>query len=84
MGGLNRKNYAYTVDAIPLLGDIPVLKYLFSSRSEKKSTSTLFVFIRRVVLRDDKFADLKFFSRRDVHSAGIAGDFPKSDPMIAN
>lgn len=81
VGGLNRKNYSHTVDAVPLLGQIPVLGSLFSNRSDTSSTSTLFVFIRPVVLRDDKFADLKFFSERSAQAAKLQPDYPKSEPI---
>jgi hypothetical protein len=45
------------------------------------STTTLFVFIRPVILRDDKFADLKFLSETDVKAAELPGDFPASEPL---
>ena len=32
VGGLNSRNLLETLDAVPLLGRIPILKYLFSSR----------------------------------------------------
>jgi general secretion pathway protein D len=82
VGGLNRKDRSFTKDAVPILGNIPLLEYLFSSRSERETNSTLFVFIRPVVLRDDQFADLKYYSARDVDQAGIKGDYPTSEPML--
>jgi general secretion pathway protein D len=82
VGGLNRKNFSETVDAVPILGEIPILEYFFSNRTTSSSNSTLFVFIRPVVLRDDKFADLKFFSERSVKAAGIPADYPLSEPVI--
>jgi general secretion pathway protein D len=81
VGGLNRHNFNQTVDSIPVLGEIPVLKYLFSNRGNMDSTTTLFVFIRPVILRDDKFADLKFLSETDVKAAELPGDFPASEPL---
>ncbi|MDB5323586.1 MAG: hypothetical protein JWN40_5217 [Phycisphaerales bacterium] len=81
VGGLNRKNFSRTVDSVPFLGDIPVLGYLFSNRMNTDSTTTLFVFIRPIILRDDKFADLKFISETDVKSAELPGDFPVSEPL---
>jgi general secretion pathway protein D len=81
VGGLNTKNFNETINRIPLLGRIPVLEYLFSSRSSNDMTTTLFVFIRPVILRDDKFEDLKFLSERDTRAAEVAGDFPSSEPL---
>jgi len=81
VGGLNRKNFTQTVDKLPFLGDIPLLGYLFSNRSHSNENSTLFVFIRPVILRDDKFADLRFLSEQDVRAAEVPGDFPASEPL---
>jgi hypothetical protein len=34
-----------------------------------------------VILRDDKFADLKFLSETEVKTAEMAPDFPVSEPL---
>jgi type II secretory pathway component GspD/PulD (secretin) len=68
--------------SVPFLGDIPVLEYLFSNRTTTDQNTTLFVFIRPVILRDDKFEDLKFLSAEDVRQAGIPADFPTSEPLM--
>jgi general secretion pathway protein D len=81
VGGLTTKNFTQTFDSIPFLGEIPVLKYLFGTRVDSTQDQTLFVFIKPVILRDDKFEDLKFISSRNLDSAGISGDFPKSGPI---
>ncbi len=81
IGGLNSTNHNTTKNAIPLLGDIPVLEHLFSSRSVTDEQTTLFVFIRPVVLRDDQFNDLKYLSEKDTQRAGIRPDDPASVPM---
>lgn len=81
VGGLNRQNYTRQKDSVPILGRIPILEYLFSSRQNSEGNSTLFVFIRPVILRDDKFADLKFLSEQDVRAAEVPPDLPASEPM---
>ncbi|MDB5290913.1 MAG: ral secretion pathway protein GspD [Phycisphaerales bacterium] len=81
VGGLSLKSLQTAVNSVPVLGDIPILKYLFSSRSRTKSDTTLFVFIRPVILRDDKFEDLKYLSGKSMEAAGLPGDFPSSDPI---
>jgi general secretion pathway protein D len=81
VGGLNTSNAIETIDRIPLLGRIPIVEYFFSSRSTSDATGTLFVFIRPVILRDDKFADLKFLSERDTRAAELPGDYPDSEPL---
>jgi general secretion pathway protein D len=81
VGGLTRETFNETVDRIPFLGSIPIIEHLFSSRNNTKSKATLFVFIKAVVLRDDKFKDLKMLSTTAAGQAELAADFPVSEPV---
>ncbi|MCC7407859.1 MAG: type II and III secretion system protein, partial [Phycisphaeraceae bacterium] len=82
VGGLNRKDFSETIQKFPLLGDIPLVKYLFSNRSKNQSENTLFVFLRPVILRGDSFEGLKYLSRLDREAAGLAEDLPASEPLL--
>jgi type II secretory pathway component GspD/PulD (secretin) len=82
VGGLNRQNFSKTVNAVPFLGEMPILEYLFSSRSDNKEQGTLFVFLRPTILRDDQFADLKYLSEKEVGAAQLKGDYPESEPLL--
>lgn len=54
LGGLIEDKVQEKVSKVPLLGDIPVLGYLFkTTRSEKKKTN-LMVFIKPTIIRDAK------------------------------
>lgn len=81
VGGLKQDRITETIDRIPILGRIPVLEYLFSNRSTENRQSTLFVFIHAVVLRDDKFADLKVLSGDAAVAAELNTRFPSSEPV---
>jgi general secretion pathway protein D len=81
LGGLTRENFMESVDRVPVLGSIPVVEHLFSSRSKDTSQATLFVFIRAVILRDDKFEYLKYLSGQAIQRAELAGDYPTSEPI---
>lgn len=81
VGGLTRESLSHTVDRVPGLGRIPVLEYLFSSRTRDARKTTLFVFLRAVVLRDDKFEDIKALSGGAAGRAGLPPDFPRSEPV---
>jgi general secretion pathway protein D len=81
VGGLNRTNYTHTIDAIPILGQIPYLGVLFRNKNETQENLTLFVFLRPVILRDDQFEDLKYLSYRDVKTAGVSDGWPTSSPL---
>ncbi|HDX8756407.1 TPA: type II secretion system secretin GspD [Klebsiella michiganensis] len=52
VGGLLDKSVTDSVDKVPVLGDIPVLGYLFRSNSKKVSRRNLMVFIRPSIIRD--------------------------------
>jgi len=82
VGGLTRKDFSRQISKIPLLGDVPILKFLFSSFKDTDTKSRLYVFIRPVILRDDKFEDLKFLSERDLAAAQLPSNYPTSDPII--
>lgn len=51
LGGLKTKSESETVTKLPLLGDIPVLGYLFKGKTKQETTSTLLVFITPQIIR---------------------------------
>jgi type IV pilus assembly protein PilQ len=51
LGGLKSKTETETITKIPLLGDIPLLGYLFKGRTKQEVMSTLLVFITPQVIR---------------------------------
>ncbi|WP_421712074.1 type II secretion system protein GspD, partial [Aeromonas salmonicida] len=52
LGGLMDEQTQEKVSKVPLLGDIPVLGYLFRSTNNTTSKRNLMVFIRPTILRD--------------------------------
>lgn len=51
LGGLKTKTESETITKLPLLGDIPLLGYLFKNRVKQETTSTLLVFITPHIIR---------------------------------
>ncbi|MEE9126323.1 MAG: hypothetical protein V3U11_04225 [Planctomycetota bacterium] len=51
LGGLVTRNQTEVVTKIPLLGDIPILGYLFKQVSQQDTRSTLIVFITPSIIR---------------------------------
>ena len=51
LGGLKSKTESETVTKLPLLGDIPVLGYLFKNRTKQEAMFTLLVFITPQIIR---------------------------------
>jgi type II secretory pathway component GspD/PulD (secretin) len=82
VGGLTRKDESRTAKRLPWIGELPVLEYIFGSHSKNESQSTLFAFIRPIILRDDEFEDLKYLSARDLEAARLPPNFPASEPML--
>ena len=81
VGGLNQKNFTSVLQSIPIIDQIPIINLLFGSRSVQHSETTLFVFIKPIILRDDKFDDLKYLSDLKTRSAGLAGPYPVNEPI---
>lgn len=52
IGGLIKENETKTVDKVWLLGDIPILGYLFKHTSVKKQKSDLLIFITTKIIND--------------------------------
>lgn len=81
VGGLTREDISDTDSRLPLLGDLPLIEHLFKLQSDDKKKSTLFVFIRPIILRDSDFEDLKYLSEQDRRAARIPDGFPRAEPM---
>jgi len=81
VGGINRSDVSSTITAIPFLGEIPIIEHMFRTEDNSHRDQTLFVFIRPIILRDDRFADLKFLSGNDRNRAGLEEEFPQSEPL---
>ena len=82
VGGLNQRREALQTKSIPFIERIPIVRFLGGQQTQEAATSSLFVFIRPIILRDDKFQALKYLSRRDVKHAGAKGDYPPSQPLL--
>ncbi len=56
LGGLIQDDQQASIDKVPLLGDIPYIGALFKYETRNRKRTNLMVFLRPVVLRDDKSA----------------------------
>lgn len=82
VGGLNRQNKSWDRAGIPFLDKIPGIRELTGVDSTSNSRTTLFVFLRPVILRDDKFRDLQYLSGKALNCAGGNKNYPASQPML--
>jgi len=53
IGGLIDEQVEESISKVPLLGDIPYLGYLFSSRSSKVKKRNLMIFLRPTIIREE-------------------------------
>ncbi|MGE5240633.1 MAG: type II secretion system secretin GspD [Bacteroidota bacterium] len=70
LGGLIEDNNQETTQAVPFLGRIPVLGWLFKYRTQEKKKTNLMVFLRPIIVRapDDSFG---FTTNRYEHIRAI-------------
>ncbi len=78
VGGLLTETLGESVSQVPLLGDLPLLGWLFGNRNNASSKVRLYAFIRPTILRDDRFEDLKYLSLKDLQAAGVSDGLPPS------
>jgi len=82
VGGLQRNSESYSIRGIPYLEKIPLIRDLSTIRGNGLTTTSFFLFIRPVILRADKFEDLKHLSARDARIAEISDGYPVSQPLL--
>jgi len=82
VGGLAGESDITSEDKFPFLSDIPILGILFKATSIKKQRSTVYVFIKPTILKDDLFRDLKFYSSSSADEAELEPDYPQNDPVL--
>jgi type IV pilus assembly protein PilQ len=59
LGGLRKKDVNKTVNKVPLLGDIPLICYLFRFEGEDTINSEMLVFITPKIVTDSSLSDLE-------------------------
>jgi len=82
VGGLKRSGETYSMQGIPYLEKIPIIRDLSTVRTNGATSTSFFLFIRPIILRDDKFKDLQHLSARSTRMAEIQGDYPTSRPIL--
>lgn len=82
VGGLKRISDSDTFTGLPWAEKIPVLRELTSRTDRNQQTTSFFLFIRPIVLRDSRFADLRFLSDEQAGEFCLPGDYPTSFPEL--
>lgn len=75
IGGIQIDNALRSKSSIPLLGDIPILSWLFSNHSDSNTRRALYFFVTPHILSDVEFADLQNLSyQRKLDARSYIGD----------
>ncbi|MFN0132813.1 MAG: type II secretion system protein GspD [Phycisphaerales bacterium] len=82
VGGIEVSSKGNTTLKVPLIGDIPLLGYLFRDTNKNNSSTRLYVFITPRIMRDPGFRDLNLLTRGPAIEAGIAPDVPELEPVM--
>jgi general secretion pathway protein D len=79
LGGLIAEEVSDTVSKVPLLGDIPLIGFLFRTENTTKTKQNLMVFLRPSILRNSKDAAL-VTNEKYTHLRGIeSGAYNQED-----
>ncbi len=72
IGGLARESNSLSISKIPFLGDIPILGYLFQSRSADKRRDNLYVFLTCHIIQeeDNQLEKITATARSEMSSFG--------------
>jgi len=80
VGGLQATDETKNVSKVPLLGDIPVIGWVFGNTATEKRYKTTYLFITPTILENEDFADLKGISQKTMQDAELNGSNPTSSP----
>lgn len=81
LGGLMTDQDNETVTKVPILGDIPVLGWLFKSKTVEKSKSNLLVFISPKIIRNQQDSAQVLRSKLDERLEFIKDNMSGRDPF---
>lgn len=81
VGGLTRERWSRADSGIPFLEKIPVARLFGGSLAQSRGEDRLFIFIRPIILRDERFGDLLNVSETPLYEAEINDGFPESCPI---
>ncbi len=85
IAGLIKDDITVTERKVPLLGDIPLLGYLFKYESKKKSKTNLMLFITPHIIRDtDTLENISRDKRKDAEAFRKKYKFDLKDNFILN
>jgi type II secretory pathway component GspD/PulD (secretin) len=80
IGGLTFNRDVEAVEKVPFLGDLPIIGEAFRQTEQQSTQTTVFVFIRPVIVRDEAMTDLRLLTEGPRKALGLPGDTPELEP----
>jgi general secretion pathway protein D len=86
LGGLTQEKEIYEAKKVPLLGDIPLLGYLFKSTSKKRHKTNLLIMLTPYIIKDQRdlqaIHDRKLREHDELARSVSTLDHMKYEPQI--
>jgi general secretion pathway protein D len=80
LGGLSRGSDSKSYTGLPWLSRFPIIREATGLTTTGNACSSMFIFIRPVILQEDKFKDLRYISEKDAQNAQLPRDYPQPQP----
>lgn len=84
IGGITLASRTDTIRKLPLLGDIPLVGYLFRDTNKLSRKTVLYIFITPRIVLDPNFEDLRLLTTGPQKEVEIAPDLPKLKPVLVD
>ncbi|MBX3381515.1 MAG: hypothetical protein KF805_15575 [Phycisphaeraceae bacterium] len=84
IGGITLGTRTDTVKKLPLLGDIPLIGYLFRDTQKNSRKTVLYIFITPRIVQDPNFEDLRLLTTGPQKEVDVAPDLPRLKPVLVD
>jgi len=82
LGGLLQDEFSGNEEKVPVVGDVPILGYLFRGQTRSRKKTNLMVFLRPVVVRDARQSETLSLDRYDLMRLRQRDAQPRANPVL--
>jgi type II secretory pathway component GspD/PulD (secretin) len=84
IGGITLNTRTDTVRKVPLLGDIPLVGYLFRDTNKTERKTVLYIFITPRIINDPGFEDMRLLTSGPQQQVELDRDLPPIKPVLVD
>ncbi|MFN9977362.1 MAG: type II secretion system protein GspD, partial [Phycisphaerae bacterium] len=84
IGGITLNTRTDTVRKVPLLGDIPLVCYLFRDTNKTERKTVLYIFITPRIINDPGFEDMRLLTSGPQQQVDLERDLPPITPVLGD